>query len=610
MSRRSASRKSANDERTDRSAKPAHRSPRVSGERATGSPETIPPGLPRQPYRPAQANIPNDKQLRDALRALAAERVERARLVPPLTVEELRAHAVQICQQAGADRIYADYVAIMVNNEAWCDAVAGIPYDRRLLLLPQCMRAIGHCEAPIDEFGLVCQGCGQCLIHHLQSEAERLGYAVLVAEGSAVVTKLIEMGKIEAIVGVSCMSVLEKCFPHMEARAVPGIAIPLLQDGCANTSVDLDWVWDAIHLNSEDRLPRLDLDALKRDVQNWFAEDALNALLGTPMGQTEAIACDWLARAGKRWRPYLTACVHLSLNDDTGEQSVPPDDLKKLAIAVECFHKASLIHDDIEDDDDERYGRQALHVEHGTPVALNVGDYLLGEGYRLIAELDVDAETKAAMLHTAATGHRTLSLGQGAELWWTRHPRPLWPIEVLDIFRQKTAPAFEVALRLGAYYAGVENATHAALTQYSDALGVAYQIRDDLEDFAGPGDSNDLRDMRLSAVLAVAHARAVTEVEKELTTALWNRAVAYDDVAEAIERLIARRDVLRTVEDLLDTYTSRAIQSLHSLTSPALKVLLRRVIGRIFGNEPIRGYCREFEARHAANRSAGPEPAA
>ena len=53
------------------------------------------------------------------------------------------------------------------------------------------------------------------------------------------------------------------------------------------------------------------------------------------------------------------------------------DGLKKVAVAVECFHKASLVHDDIEDNDAERYGEPALHSQHGVPVALNAGDLLI-----------------------------------------------------------------------------------------------------------------------------------------------------------------------------------------------------------------------------------------
>ena len=81
-----------------------------------------------------------------------------------------------------------------------------------------------------------------------------------------------------------------------------------------------------------------------------------------------------------------------------------PVDLRRLAVAVECFHKASLIHDDIEDNDSLRYGEPTLHVSHGVPFALNVGDFLLGEGYRLIGQCEAPAENRVAMLQAAAAG--------------------------------------------------------------------------------------------------------------------------------------------------------------------------------------------------------------
>jgi len=77
-------------------------------------------------------------------------------------------------------------------------------------------------------------------VHHpgFAGRAGELGYAVLVAEGSAIVMSLIQTGKIEAIVGVSCLSVLERAFPYMEAAAIPGVAVPLLQDDCIDTTVE------------------------------------------------------------------------------------------------------------------------------------------------------------------------------------------------------------------------------------------------------------------------------------------------------------------------------------------------------------------------------------
>ncbi|MBV8881061.1 MAG: DUF116 domain-containing protein, partial [Planctomycetaceae bacterium] len=375
---------------------------------------SLPPQVPIQKYRASQSNIPDDKRVRAQLKKAAADHIRRVNAVPPLTISELREHTAAVLALTGVDVQFKDYVAVLVSNAAWHDTVAKIPYERRLLLLPKCLRVEDKCPAPFDEFGLLCKECGLCSIQDLTVEAERLGYAVLVAEGSAIVRSMIETGKIEAVVGVSCLNVLEKSFPHMEAAAIPGVAIPLLQDDCINTTVDLDWVWDLIHLTSKDKTYRLDLEALKADVKTWFGAASLDEIMGPATDETSAVARRWLAKDGKRWRPYLTACATMALLSDQKDEAprITPD-LKKLAVAVECFHKASLIHDDIEDGDELRYGERTLHAEEGVPVALNAGDFLLGEGYRLIGELSVDPAIKVEMLQLASAGHLTLSRGQG-----------------------------------------------------------------------------------------------------------------------------------------------------------------------------------------------------
>ncbi len=571
----------------------------------------LPPRIAQPKYRPAQSNIPDDRRLRDHLKQVATDYIVETGIVPPLTFDQLLAHAEAVCAKAGLEPLYRDYVAVILNNEAWRDELALVPFEKRLLLVPKCLRVEEHCPAPFDELGMLCKECGLCSIEDLTVEAERLGYAVLIAEGSAIVRSMIETRKIEAIVGVSCLNVLEKCFPHMEAAAVPGMSIPLLQDDCINTTVDLDWVWDVIHFTSADKTYRMDLDSLKEEVQSWFTPESLNVLLGAPRGETEAIARDWLARDGKRWRPYLTVCVYTALAAE-GREDQPPltDDIKRLAIAVECFHKASLIHDDIEDDDRERYGQETLHATYGVPIALNVGDFMLGEGYRLIGDIDLPAERVVHMLKEAARGHNLLCRGQGAELCWTRHPEPLTSMDVLGIFKHKTAPAFEIALQLGAIFGGAEKDVLDVLSHYSEALGIAYQIRDDLDDFTGDSDSNDLKDLRPSLILAIAHKRAEEGAEKELIASLWRRERSFESVATEVERILQERGVETKARELRGAYENQAIAALDPLTTQSLKGLLRRVIGKIFGDEHlIEGYCSEFEARNAAGRAPRAEPA-
>ena len=571
-----------------------------------GTPLTLPRQVPTQKYRHAQSNIPDDKRVRAQLKKAAEDHVKKSGAVPPLTLDELREHTAAILQQTGVDAQFKDYAAILVSNAAWRDTLATIPFERRLLLLPKCLREEDKCPAPFDEFGLLCKECGLCSIQDLTVEADRLGYAVLVAEGSAIVRQMIETGKIEAVVGVSCINVLEKSFPHMEAAAIPGVAIPLLQDDCVNTTVDLDWVWDLIHLTSDDKTYRLDLDGLKHDVKSWFSAESLNAVMGEAGDETAALARRWLAKDGKRWRPYLAACAYMALQSDQHDDPPPASaDLKKLAVAVECFHKASLIHDDIEDGDEKRYGEDTLHAEAGIPVALNCGDFLLGEGYRLIGELSVNAEVKVRMLQLASAGHLMLSRGQGRELLWTRNPGPLPSVEVLDIFRQKTAPAFEVALRLGAFLGGADEETHEVLRKYSESLGIAYQIRDDIEDCSGEGDSNDVIGRRPSVILSIALKRADGEAERDYLMSLYKPGAA--PVNGEFHRIIKERKAVEKADELLEAYKEDAIRSLRFLSNPTLKGLLRRVVGKIFGEHLIEGYCSEFEARNAASRAAGPQ---
>ncbi len=571
--------------------------------------------LPRRPpaskWRPTQSNIPGERAQRDLLRAAAAEIVGERDLVPPVSLPELRELALVACRRAGLAPLFADFATVLVNNEVWRDELARVPYDRRLLLLPKCLRAEGRCPAPFDAFGMLCKQCGLCSIDDLAQEAEELGYAVLLAEGSALVTAMVESGRIEAIVGVSCMNVLERCFPHLEAAAIPGMSVPLLQDDCSETNVDVDQVRDLIHLTARDRTYRLDLEALKGEVRSWFTPQALEEILGPTAGidpRTDEIARDWLARAGKRWRPFLLVALWIAL--EAKDQSDPPGrprDLRRLAVAIECFHKASLVHDDIEDGDLTRYGEATLHASHGVDVALNIGDLLLGEGYRLLAEMDAAPDVRAELMRVAARGHVALSRGQGAELNWTHAPRPLSALEVLSIFREKTAPAFEVALRMGATYAGAGREVLDVLGPYSEALGIAYQIQDDLDDHDGEnGDSDDLAALRPSLILAMAHKHAREGAERRLLDALWRRERGPAEEREELDRILAERGVLTKARELAEAYERKAIETLRGLPHASAKGLLRRVIGKIFGEgDLLPGYCSEFEARNAPGRAAG-----
>jgi len=565
----------------------------------------IPKKIAVRPDRPAQDNIPQSRGARNRMWAQARAYIDQRGLVPPIPINDLKIHAENLVKEMGD--AYAgteDFAAVLINNESWRDVLAGIPFERRLLLMPVCLRYEKECPAPFDELGLLCKECGQCSIHDFKLEAERLGYPVLIAEGTPIVRQLIETGQIQAVVGVSCLNVLERVFPYMEAAAVPGIAVPLLQDDCKDTNIDIEWLWDVLHLTSDDRMYRMDLNGLRSRVDEWFTTDRLSEILGTdPDDATAVMGRDWLARSGKRWRPFLTAAMYSAISNDP--DTAWPTDLAKLSIAVECFHKASLIHDDIEDDDDERYGEPTMHAEHGVGIAINVGDYLLGEGYRLIAETDADPEQRSRMMHVAAIGHRALSLGQGAELAWSQNPEPMRTNAVLNIFKQKTAPAFEVALRIGAIYGGADDAILDVIGQYSEALGVAYQIRDDIEDILGSADSHDARDTRPSLLLALAHEKSEGS-HKDMFAAIWRRQVDFADIENELCAALEQYGIHDRANELLDAFKEEAVRALGQLDDATVKGLLRRVLGRIFDDVHLEALCSSFTSVQPAETSAIP----
>jgi geranylgeranyl diphosphate synthase type II len=520
--------------------------------------------------------IPQERSERERLRSIAEAYVAKHHIAPPLTMEELRDHAAEISNLAGTNGHYTDFMIVLVSNAAWREAIASIPYNRRILLLPQCIRTKSDCPAGMDELGLLCEQCGKCPTGDMQAEAEKLGYSVLIAEGTTAVTKLIQNGKADAIIGVSCLAVLEKAFPHMAANAIPGIAIPLVRNGCERTGVDQDWVYEAIRLRSSGEWSgHADIDELRSRVDAWFQMDSLRAALRTDGSRTVEAGISWLYRSGKRWRPLLATCVFKAL---AGTGNAPmPELIKTIAVATECFHKASLVHDDIEDADDFRYGDMTLHRQHGIPIALNVGDFLIGEGYRLIGDCGATHQQIARMLTVAAEGHHNLCLGQGEELFWLKDPSPPSSSKVLDVFRLKTAPAFEVALRLGAIAGGSDDDLCSILKSFSESLGIAYQIRDDIEDFhdTGTDAGNPIRPV---FPLAVAF-EAATETERQIIDLAWRNGLRRDSDKEQVD-LIAGLSEAKAWR-LFEEYKSRSLRAVNELDNVHLKNLLRKVAARI-----------------------------
>ncbi|HIA18025.1 MAG TPA: DUF116 domain-containing protein, partial [Planctomycetaceae bacterium] len=474
--------------------------------------------LPKRKSRRRQTShlksVPESKELRDRVKVRCAQVAAKLDKSRPLTKDEMEVLVRGLLEEMDLPEGYLGWTMVLLASAFWTDQVASIPPSRRLFLLPHCLKHAEGCPADYDQFGLDCKTCGACSIADFRGMAEDMGYKVLVAEGSPVVLKIIVSGYVDAVVGVACLNVLEKAIDKILLAGIPCMAVPLLSSDCRNTAVDDDWVYQMINVQPVATAPvtRSYLHLI-RAASNIFEPETLDQLAPRvrqsprltelngqgittidPITGTEALAYDFLSKGGKYSRPFITLAVYDALSGGqatlpTGAETVETFSVSVLrtAMSIETFHKASLVHDDIEDDDSFRYGDPTLHHKYGTATAINVGDYLIGMGYRLVSQEteSLGAEAAAEILHTLAEAHTRLSEGQGAELLWRdSRDKQLQPIDALKIYALKTAPAFEAAMLCGIRLAGSIAEYREPIKLFARNLGVAFQILNDLADWS------------------------------------------------------------------------------------------------------------------------------
>lgn len=135
---------------------------------------------------------------------------------------------------------FADAFAATKNAE-YAAAFARVPYRRRILLLPQCLRSSTDCAAEERTFSYHCAQCGACDVPAIIGEAERLDYmGVYILKGGRAVVKLIEELDPGAVAGVACNYEGLIGIMECERRGVPVQFVPLSRDGCADTEVELE----------------------------------------------------------------------------------------------------------------------------------------------------------------------------------------------------------------------------------------------------------------------------------------------------------------------------------------------------------------------------------
>ncbi|WP_296422814.1 polyprenyl synthetase family protein [Yoonia sp.] len=268
---------------------------------------------------------------------------------------------------------------------------------------------------------------------------------------------------------------------------------------------------------------------------------------------------------GKRLRPMLTLAAARICGYD-GPYHI------HLAATVEFIHTATLLHDDVVDESSQRRGRPTANLLWDNTSSVLVGDYLFARSFQLMVEtgsmrvLDILANASA----TIAEGE-VLQLTAASDLATTEDI-------YLQVVRGKTAALFSAAMEVGGEIAGQDKATVRALYDYGDALGIAFQIVDDLLDYGGTkatgknvGDDFRERKLTLPVIRAVAQADADEH-------AFWVRTIQKGrqedgDLDHAIA-LLAKHGTMESTRDDAIRWADKAKVSLGRVPDHPLKTML------------------------------------
>jgi octaprenyl-diphosphate synthase len=311
-------------------------------------------------------------------------------------------------------------------------------------------------------------------------------------------------------------------------------------------------------------------------LQALVAEDmsAVNALIRTRMTSEHApripeVTAHLVEAGGKRLRPLLTlASANLCGYQGTHHQL--------LAATVEFIHTATLLHDDVVDESDQRRGRPTANLLWDNKSSVLVGDYLFSRSFQLMVETgNMKALGILANASAVIAEGEVLQLSAAQDLATTEEI-------YLQVVRGKTAALFAAACEVGAVIADAPAAHAKALFAYGDALGIAFQIVDDLLDFGGASDvlgknvGDDFRERKLTLPIILALAKADAP-EREF----WRRTIEKgdqheEDLAEAITLMKRHGTLAETRQKALD-WASEARKALAPLPDSELKTALAEI---------------------------------
>ncbi len=263
--------------------------------------------------------------------------------------------------------------------------------------------------------------------------------------------------------------------------------------------------------------------------------------VGSDVALIPEIAKHLIDSGGKRLRPMLTLAT-ADLCGYRGEGDV------KLAASVEFMHTATLLHDDVVDNSEMRRGKLAARMLWGNEASVLVGDFLLGQAFRMMVE--VGSLQALDVLSTAAT---VIAEGEVMQLSVAKNTATTED-EYLAVVRAKTAALFAAACEVGPIIAGKGKTEQSACRSYGMNLGIAFQLIDDALDYGGAAAKlgknvgDDFREGKITLPVVLAFRRG-----NEAERLFWKRALEDGAAGDAeLETALGFMKKHRTIEDTVD----------------------------------------------------------
>jgi octaprenyl-diphosphate synthase len=265
------------------------------------------------------------------------------------------------------------------------------------------------------------------------------------------------------------------------------------------------------------------------------------ARTGSEVTMIPEVANHLISSGGKRLRPMLTLAM-ASLTGYSGDGHI------KLAAAVEFMHTATLLHDDVVDESEMRRGRPAARMLWGNEASVLVGDFLLGQAFKMMVE--VGSMRALEILSNAAA---VIAEGEVMQLGAAKNTATTED-EYLAVIRAKTAELFAAACEVGPVLTNRPKAEAAACRSFGMNLGVAFQLVDDVLDYGGKSAKlgknigDDFREGKITLPVVLSFRRGSESERGFWTRALERGEITDTDLETAVGLMIKHRALEDTIK--------------------------------------------------------------